>query len=262
MRDTYLTPSIDDRATRNAPPEEASTEPAVTCGESSEGADEASSARVLPNHGTCASKNEARPVTRLWLGVAAGLVVTAPLAWLLSYAATLPFFIGIFFFALFGIMIGAVVYRVAAPGRPYASWSVLVATSIIVLVGWSLTIVKEAGDFPADMSELASRRTRDIGDVTRQEYQASIERQIRGFLSHRYPPGGTLGYVFWVVDDGVMNKGTIDGVETSLHAPQRRYWWIARVVFSIGLLAFGVGSQVFLLRLAEDSPVRALDTDS
>lgn len=253
-----MTPSIDDSVAHNAPPDRVSSDPAGACDEPSDGAS-AAGVPAGPKASECV--NETRATARLWWGVVAGLLVTVPLAWLLSYASTLPFFIGIFFFALFGIMIGAVVYRVAAPGRPYANWSVLVATSIIVLLGWSFTIVKEAGDFPADMADQASRRTRDIGDVTRREYQATIERQIREFLQRRYPPGGTLGYVWWVLDDGVMNKGRIKGVETSLHAPQRRYWWATRVVLSIGLLAFGVGSQVFLLRLAEDSPARTVDAN-
>ena len=52
---------------------------------------------------------------RWWLAVLAGVAVTLPVAWLLSFAGTLPFFLGVFFFALFGLLIGAVIYRVAAP---------------------------------------------------------------------------------------------------------------------------------------------------
>ena len=42
------------------------------------------------------------PTRRWWLGVVVAAIFAIPLAWLLSYAASLPFFLGLFFLMLFG----------------------------------------------------------------------------------------------------------------------------------------------------------------
>ena len=200
-----------------------------------------------------------RSSRRWWSAVAVGIVVTLPLAWLLSYAGTLPFYLGLFFFVLFGLLVGAIVHRVASPGRPYGERTLLIGTSIIVFLGWSLSVAKEARDFPAERAEWVSRRTRDLGDRSRQEYRAKVEQQIRQYLRKEYPPGGVPGYIRWVLISGELKKGDLAAVRMSVQAPQRRYGWAIRVVFSIALFAFGVGSQTFALRLTRDPAVRAID---
>src|SRR3990172_853649 len=87
---------------------------------------------------TCSTVNApSRSHARWWCATAAGTVVSLPLAWLLSYAAMLPFYLGLFFFMLFGLVIGAVAFRVAAPGRPYHRFAVLAGTTLIVGVCWT-----------------------------------------------------------------------------------------------------------------------------
>jgi len=179
-----------------------------------------------------------------------GCVVTPPISWLLSFAAALPFFLGVFFFALFGLVIGAVTFRVAMSCRPYARAAILSGTTAVVLLGWGLSIVKEASDFPADMSMAAADRTRDIGERSREEYQALIAGGIREWLRRTYPPGGTLGYVRWSLMSGRIEKGSVPELSRTLTRSPSGWVWALRVVLSIGLFAFGVGSQTLPLRYA------------
>jgi len=195
-----------------------------------------------------------------WLvAVGVGAVSAVPLGLLLSYAATLPFFFGLFFFALFGLIVGAITHRVAAPARPYDKATLILGTTGLVLLAWTISLAKVARDFPADMSEMASQRTLDLGDRDRRAYLVDVEAQVVQYLREHHPPGGSLGYVRWVLSDGVLPRGSIAGVQTALEVHHRRVTWAVRVMLSLGLLAFGVGSQTLSLRLDEDPLVRAID---
>jgi len=191
---------------------------------------------------------------RWWWATAAGVIVSLPFAWLLSYAAALPFYLGLFFFMLFGLVIGAVTYRLAAPGRPYGRFAVLAGTTLIVGVCWTTSLVKESTDFPVDLAADAVGRARDIGQRSVEEYRAAVADEVRGFLSDHYPPGGVVGYVRWILLSGEMKKGEIPSFDQTLRRTPARLGWAIRVVLSIGLLGFAVGSQTFALRRPSDAP--------
>lgn len=185
-----------------------------------------------------------------------GFLVAIPLSLLLSFGAALPFLIGLFFFALFGLMIGAAVFRVGEPGRPYTRSGVLVLTSI--LIGWcmGISLLKEAADFPMNMADQAVTRSKNIGSLSRAEYQARVADEVRTMLADRFPPGGWFGYFRWVTTAGRIEKGALPSVDLSLTVPYSRYLWLARVIFSLGLLTFGIASQSMLLaRAANAEPV-------
>ncbi len=196
---------------------------------------------------------------RWWRAVGLGLVVSMPTAWLLSYAATLPFFLGLFFFVLFGLMIGAVMHRAAAAGRPYGKASLVLGTTVVVIAGWAVSLAKESRDFPADMAAIAPNLTRDIGGRSVDEFRAAVVADVRRFLRESYPPGGAIGYARWVILSGELKKGQIAGVNRTLRRPQHGLWWAVRVVLSIGLLGFGVGSQTLQLTRRSDPAVRVMD---
>ena len=191
---------------------------------------------------------------RWWCATALGTVVSLPFAWLLSYAAALPFYLGLFFFMLFGLLIGAVTYRLAAPGRPYGRFAVLAGTTLIVGVCWTTSLVKESRDFPADLAADAEGRTRYIGQRSAAEYRTAVADEVRGFLSERYPPGGVVGYVRWILLSGEMKKGDIPSFDQALRRTPAGFGWAIRVVLSIGLLGFAVWSQTFALSRPADAP--------
>jgi len=194
---------------------------------------------------------------RFWAGVLVALIVSLPLAWLLSYAALLPFFIGVFFFALFGLVLGAVVFRIASPASPHGRWTVLAGTTVLVAGCWTFSIIKESRDAPDDLARDAVRRARDIGGRTAGEYRDGVADAIRRFLEERYPPGGTFGYVRWVLTNGEVPKGDLPDVNFTLRRPQARWIWAIRAVLSIALLAFGIASQTFLLTARRESSASA-----
>ncbi|RME36651.1 MAG: hypothetical protein D6788_11155 [Planctomycetota bacterium] len=174
-----------------------------------------------------------------------GGLVSVPLAWLLSYGAALPFFLGLFFFALFGLVIGASVFRVASRGGRYSRGRIELGTALLVLWGMWLSIVFESRGFPEDKAREAAQSTLDIGHRTRAEYEAFVAEQVRDYLRKHYPPGGTVGYVRWVVASGEIPRGDLKEVRRTLQIGHHGWTWVIRVLLSTGLLAFGIGSQLW-----------------
>ncbi len=195
---------------------------------------------------------------RWWIAVAVGLVFSAPFVWLLSYGAALPYYLGLFFFALFGLVIGAVMHRVASPDRPYGRGALLTGTTIVVLAGWCGTIGLEANGFPADMAEEATKMSRrTIPNVA--AFRDDVANDVRQFLVKKYPPGATLGYVRWIMTSGGINRGDVTGMSRNFEASQRGLGWAIRVVLSLALFAFGIGSQTLPLKMVSERSHRMID---
>jgi hypothetical protein len=215
---------------------------------------------TTPTHMPVAEPEARRQDTgRWWAGVGAGAIVSLPFAWLLSHAALLPFLLGIFFFALFGLVIGAVMHRVASPGRPYPRLQLVIGTTLVVALGWTGSIVVEGRDFPRRMAAEAGDTTRYLGNRTIGEFRTAVADDVRRFIRDRYPPGGALGYVRWVLTSGELKKGDIAHVNRTLVRGQRKLLWAVRVILSVALLAFGIGSQTLPLKLLVERTGRAID---
>jgi hypothetical protein len=189
----------------------------------------------------------------LCLGTVIGSAIAVPIGILLSYGAALPFFLGLFFFALFGLVIGAVTHRAAAPSRPFSRGAVLAATLPIVLVGWWCSILREARDFPGDMVDQVGKQTKWLGDQPIGEFRAETVRQVQNYLIKRYPPGGVIGYVQWIALNGELQRGELEGLERRIARSPRKFWWVLRGVLSLALLGFGVASQTWSLTRVETS---------
>ena len=127
---------------------------------------------------------------RWWLSILAAALVSLPLAVVLSWAAMLPFMLGTFFFMLFGLLIGAVVFRIARPGRPYGRLPVLAGTTLLVVGCGGTALVKEAADFPSDMAHQATTKVSSIGDLTLTQYRVEVPRQVRAYLARPIIPRG------------------------------------------------------------------------
>lgn len=204
---------------------------------------EANSLDGVPEPDATATPSGARSPGRFWLAILFGAAVTLPFAWLLSYAAALPFFLGLFFFALFGLVIGAFVYRLAVAHGPHSRNAVLIGTALLVGWGWGLSIAKEGFDFPVDRAKGLSATTRSIGDRSLAEYEAFMANGIRDYLSQNYAPGGVMGYLRWVVTNGEIQRGEIPELRKPVRVSQSGWVWIVRVLLSILLYAFGISTQ-------------------
>jgi hypothetical protein len=195
---------------------------------------------------------------RWWWAVGIGGLISLPLAWLLSYAGMLMCYIGLYFFALFGLIIGAILFRIAAPARPYRPLAIIVGTALIIVFVWAFAVVKEGWDFPGDIaSQAAEAQKYRLVNRSIEDYEADVAQQVRVFLKERYPPGGAVAYFKWVITSGEINPGDVAFAKRPVRWSQRRYGWVIRVVLSIVLLTLGIGSQTLLLTRAEDSKVGA-----
>lgn len=202
------------------------------------------------------------PGSRMIVASLVASIVALPSAWLLSYGASLPFFLGLFFFPLFGLLISAVAVRVAAPLRPYRTAPVLAGTTLLVLIGWGGALFIEARDFPADVGDEMLEKTYDLGDRTPEEFTADVAEQVRGYLKRVAPPGGVLGYIRWTLTAGRIPAGELPDVGRTPGTPLvRGFWWAFRVVASLALFSFGIASQTFALRYVTDPASSWLDDD-
>jgi hypothetical protein len=214
---------------------------------------------AVPDPPLAAASRAARPVrSRWWWAVALGVALAIPFGWLLSHAAQLPFYLGLFFFVLFGLLIGAVMFRVSAPRRPYGLPSLTVGSALVILVAFVLSIFVESRDFPTTIAKRAGEQARVMREMSIYAYRTQIAEGVRTYLGERFPPGGTIGYVRWALTKGVLEPADVPGLTGALHPRQGRVGWGIRVVLSIVLLCFGLGSQTFPLHLRDEPDPRVI----
>jgi hypothetical protein len=192
----------------------------------------------------------ARAPSRWWAAVRAGTLVCIPIGWLLSFGGGLPFFLGLFFYMLLGIAIGAVMYRVGHTARPVPVRHFRLGLAIVVLVGWSISVWVEGRDFPSDAADQTLNQFRRLPDgMTPEHIKRESREYVRGYLREQYPPGGVLGYIRWMTTNGRMTV-KIEGVDSTrpLRFHTIRGWWVFRVLGSLALFLYAVRSQVLVLR--------------
>ena len=186
---------------------------------------------------------------RWWLGVVVGLAISLPLSWLLSYAGALMFYLGLFFFALFGLIIGAATFRVACVAQPYRKKHLIAGTTMLVLVPWSLSMLKEGRDFAGDVAaRTVQEKSLDLKGNTVAAHRNIVTSDVRAYLSEQYSPGGIRGYMLWVVLDGKISKTEVSSLAKNWHHGQSGFVWVVRVILSLGLLTFGVATQTLPMR--------------
>ncbi len=185
-------------------------------------------------------------VGRWWIAVGCALVAAVPLGWLLSYGAALVAMLGLYFFALFGIILGGVMFRMAAPVRPIPTYQLRLGAGIVVVFCWCLSMAVEVHEFPTDKANQAVEQTPMLPEgqnVT--EFRQHVADFVRETLRRDYGSSGFWGYARWVLASSKMHLE----VETLkrpivLKSVHYRWWWGFRAIASIGFLAFGVYAVV------------------
>jgi len=195
-----------------------------------------------------------RSSVRWWWAVFAGLVVSVPLGWLLSYGAALVALLGIFFFTLFGLVIGAVMYRFGAPARPIPKSQVSLGAAVVVAFCWCLAMTIEVHEFPTDRANAALRQVSPLPDgVTGVQFKQDVADFVRDTFAQKYGGFGFFGYARWILASSRMEYP----VETMtspivIKSIQYRWWWIIRVVLTVVMLSFGILAQVLPLARPPD----------
>jgi len=187
-----------------------------------------------------------------WIGwsVVSGLVAGVPAGWLLAYLAALPFLLGLFFFVLLGLVVGAIMYRFGSkapePSRALL-WSIGTSVALAMLLS---SLWAEYRALPTSVS----RRVRDsYYESFTPQRRSELERGVRSFveseLSRKYPPGGLLGYVRWAASNGELSCPRILRPATvEYRLLQRRTLWVLRVGLGLVMLEWTIMAQLLGLR--------------
>lgn len=198
------------------------------------------------------------PAKRTGIGrsFAAGCCTGIPAGVILAYLAPMPFYLGLFFFLVFGLVIGAIMFRFGRGAVPVRPLTLNLIGSVVVLLTWGTTLVTEYATF----SGLVARQTetalfRRLTPQQRAEVVAKSHTHVMSQLLGRPYEGGAADwlagfpkYLRWIARDGTMEcPRTVDPSTFTFKASQRRTSWAFRVVVSMALLAFAVLSQYRLL---------------
>lgn len=204
-----------------------------------------------------------------------GLLLAVPIGALLSLAGLLVFYLGLFFFLLFGLMLGAAMFRVLKPIRPVSAKPLAVTGVLVALFAFGVSIWVEAARIPAHVAKkteyapsLAGERvTKANAEAARKDLErrrALVESRAREALTERYPPGGVLGYLRWAATDGKLKieSPEDDGTTIDYRLSQGPIGFSIRLVICAAFICLGVVAQLWPLRRARDAaPVSADDAE-
>ncbi len=207
------------------------------------------------------SKQSQTNVVTDWRGVLDRAAVIAtliaiPFMILLMYCAWLPYWFGMYFFILGGLLFGAIWFRLASRVRPIPAGAVRLRMIAMVVV---LSVVYLLPEYALKRSHMA--RDLAVNSMYRIGVANSIEaRQERtneaaahvDAVLRRYGPG-PIGYYAWNAVDGVMPPLAPYG-GNPIVLTQTGLFWVTRVVLSIVLLTLGL--RMMAKELAKpDEPV-------
>jgi hypothetical protein len=201
------------------------------------------------------------PAPRGWPWSAAvlfGALFSIPIGMLLSYLGLLVFYLGLFFFLIFGLVLGAAVYRIGKSRQPVPRSALIIGALVVALVPFFISLVLESRRLPGHVATKAEYPPSDQ-KVTSQNVEearaewAAQQRQIREtvsrLLAERYPPGGFWGYLRWAATDGRLEfEPPFQGPKIKYKLSQSPLGFKVRVVLCLVLLYGGVLAQVWSLR--------------
>jgi len=178
-----------------------------------------------------------------WAALAMAFGLLIGLDWLLARLLWLPFYFGLFFFLVAGLIVGGISFRVArgartlSKGRILSGIIVVSCLSSLVTTYWEYRfIAATAGEPPkfAAARNAAMRQGRSSKDIRRQA-AAAFRRQ----LAERFPPGGVVGYVRWAQATGKMEI-KVQGFTETVSIQQHGLVWPMRTLAALLLMAAGL----------------------
>jgi hypothetical protein len=190
-----------------------------------------------------------QPVSEAWplRGLVAGAILGIPLGILLAFVGAIPYQLGLFFYLVLGLLIGAVMFRACRSAAPIAIHRLRPIGVAVALIVWFTSLTTEYRTFPNEAAE-ATIKNSLLSSASDAEVAAARERaraEPLEKLREQYPPGGLIGYVRWVASSGRMELSRFgtDEPHTYIVPGQKRIAWISRAVLSLILLACAINSQ-------------------
>jgi hypothetical protein len=187
-----------------------------------------------------------------WLrAIAAGLLVGVPVSVLLSFAGLLPFYLGPFFFLLFGLAVGAGVFRVARPMRPVWRVSACAAAAAVIIPIFLASLRLEYAQLGPHAGKMVAKKVRELPPgMSPRQFRRTVGKKLREQITAEYPGSGLLAYICWAATSGRCELNLPAGA----HPPTATYilsqspvGWTLRVLVSLILLTGAVLSQVLPL---------------
>lgn len=183
-----------------------------------------------------------------------GIAIALALTWLLARVIWLPFYFGIFFYLIAGLLVGAISFRVARSVRPLRTPRLVQGVVLMTLVAMGASVTWEYRNIAATVADpprfARARQSlqasgRSVGPVQEEATQA-----FRTYLRNDYSPGGVLGYAQWAIDKGQVRLVVLDGFADEASIPHRGIAWLLRTTIAGVLFAAGLWSQYESLRSA------------
>ena len=204
---------------------------------------------------------------RYVLGCGLVTVIGVALSKLLASAGLLPFvfgIVGVFFFMLVGLILGAILFRCGAGARPMRR-GVLLASVLVPTVAISAgTVVFEYRSVVIDHAEQALRvQNKNPRDRKFAAEKAQMRQMIENYWRTRFGAGGVAGYVAWTLHGGKFKIGPTDADErVVVQHKQPGVLWLVRAVISFMALGWAIGAQVWPLgrRPVEEDTSDAVDS--
>lgn len=169
-------------------------------------------------------------------------LIACPFMVLLMYCAWLPYWLGMYFFILGGLLFGAIWFRLAARVRPIPVAALRLRMIAIITL---LSVVYLLSEFTVKRNHLARDvANRSIARVGVENTFEARQQRVHEAAAHvdqvlrRHGPT-PFGYYVWNAIDGRMPPLQPYGGEP-FSLSQTGPYWIARVVLSIALLAIGL----------------------
>lgn len=194
-----------------------------------------------------------------WVSLAACFVVLAALTYVLARVVFLPYYMGLFFYQVAGLIAGSAGFRIARPDRPIRRARLFSGAVLVALAAWCVSIVFEYHDRVdgiARESEFYAAKLKAIEQGgSAADVMERVREGVRDHLRTEHSPGGVMGYVRWVVHSGELTL-TVDGVTDTVRIAHRKKAWVIRSIASIGLMTTGL--YMAFLALVSPTPVTNL----
>jgi hypothetical protein len=199
---------------------------------------------------------------RYVLGCVLVTVIGVALSKLLASAGLLPFvfgIVGVFFFMLVGLILGAILFRCGAGARPMRRGVLLVSVLVPTLAISAGTVVFEYRSVVVDNAEQALRvQNKNPRDRKFAAEKRQMRRMIESYWRARFAVGGVAGYVAWTLRGSKFKIGPTDADErVVVEHKQAGVLWLIRAVISFVALGWAMGGQVWPLSkrpVEEDVP--------
>ena len=176
------------------------------------------------------------------------MAIAIPVGVLLSFLAFLPYLLGLFFFLLLGLLLGAAQFRLGLPAAPLPGRWLVLGAAAVILTTYVTALAFEYRTLYRGAVKFAMKSHRTLDAAGMDRVRSDVPARIRSHLASRFPPGGLVGYVRWATRSGRMQiDTTADGSPITYTLSQGPLGVLIRLVATFALLSFGLASQVIAL---------------